>query len=53
MFEAEVSNALDDGILTGDEENYLNSLKENHHISDEQARAIINTLSKSRNQKET
>ncbi|MEC8147664.1 MAG: ion transporter [Pseudomonadota bacterium] len=53
MFEAEVSNALDDGILTGDEENYLNSLKENHHISDEQARAIINTLSKSRNKKET
>ena len=45
MFEAEVSNALEDGIFTGDEVDYLNLIKENHHISDEQARAIINTLS--------
>ena len=48
MFEAEVSSALEDGILTGDEVEHLNSLKENYHISDEQARAIIDMLSNNR-----
>ena len=48
MFEAEVSSALEDGVLTGDEVKHLNSLKENYHISDEQARAIIEMLSNNR-----
>ena len=48
MFEAEVSSALEDGVLTGDEVERLNSLKENYHISDEQARAIIEMLSNNR-----
>ena len=48
MFEAEVSSALEDGVLTGDEVEHLNSLKENYHISDEQARAIIEMLSNNR-----
>lgn len=52
MFEAEVSNALEDGILTGDEVKHLNSLKENYHISDEQARAIIDMLSSSQQKKQ-
>ena len=48
MFEAEVSSALEDGILTSEEVDRLNSLKENYHISDEQARAIIDMLSTNR-----
>ncbi len=48
MFEAEVSSALEDGILTIEEVDRLNSLKENYHISDEQARAIIDMLSTNR-----
>ena len=52
MFEAEVSSALEDGVLTGDEVEHLNSLKENYHISDEQARAIINMLSNNRENNE-
>ena len=51
MFEAEVSSALEDGVLTGDEVERLNSLKENYHISDEQARAIIEMLSNNREKK--
>ena len=43
-----VSSALEDGVLTGDEVERLNSLKENYHISDEQARAIIEMLSNNR-----
>ena len=43
-----MSSALEDGILTSEEVDRLNSLKENYHISDEQARAIIDMLSTNR-----
>ncbi len=45
IFQAEISSALSDGILTESEERHIESLRKEFKISEDHARAIIRTVS--------
>jgi voltage-gated potassium channel len=44
IFEAEVDHALSDGVITSDEAEHIDRLRQDFNLSEEHARAIIASL---------